>query len=116
MAIPAQNLAYFQQGPVASGQQLAPSQLEQLELSFLGSATFTLDGTLTSATLNYIDGTAALNFTPRSVLVWRTGGTAAATITAYGVDGANAGVSATINFSAAGSNGNTVILGVAVLK
>lgn len=116
MAIPAQNIGYLQNGPVASGQQLAPSSLEMLELSFLGTVTFTLDGTLTSATLNYIDGTATLNFTPRAVLLVRIGGTAASSTVAYAVDGANSGLSATVTISAAGSNAQTLIFAVAVLK
>lgn len=116
MAIPAQNIGYLQQGPVASGQQLASSALEQLELSFLGTVTFTLDGTLTTATLNYIDGTAALNFTPRAVLLIRIGGTAANSVTAFAVDNANAGVSAAVNFSGADTNAHTFIAAVAVLK
>jgi hypothetical protein len=117
MTITAQNLSYLQQGPVASGQQIAPSQLEQLELSFLGTVTFTGDaGGSTTAVLNYIDGTNALTFTPRGVIFVRTGGTAAATITGYAVDGANSGVSATATFSAALGSGNTFIAVVAVLK
>jgi hypothetical protein len=116
MAIPAQNIGYLQQGPVASGQQLATSGLEQLELAFLGTATFVLDGTLTTATLNYIDGINALNFTPRALMVVRIGGNAASSILAYGVDNANGGVSGSINFTAAGSSTNTVIVVVAAMK
>ena len=116
MAIPTTSLTYLQQGPVASGQQLAPSMLEMLELSFLGLTTIVLDGAATTATINYIDGTNALNFTPRAVLCFRTGGNALATILPYCVDNANAGVSATVTITAAGTSTNTIIVGVAVLK
>jgi hypothetical protein len=117
MTIAAQNVGYLQQGPTVSGQQLAFSQLEGLELSFLGTVTFTGDaGGSTTAVLNYIDGTNALNFTPRGVIFVRTGGTAAATVTGYAVDGANAGVSATATCSAALGAGSTFIAVVAILK
>jgi hypothetical protein len=116
MSIPTQNIAYLQQGPVASGQQFASSGLEQLELSFLGTVTFTLDGAATSSTLNYIDGTQALNFTPRAVLLVRIGGNGLASIVAFAVDNANGGVSAAVTFSAAGTNTNTLIYAVAVMK
>jgi long-subunit fatty acid transport protein len=117
MTITAQNLAYLQQGPVASGQQIAPSQLETLELSFLGTATFTGDaGGSTTAVLNYIDGTNVLTFTPRAVMLIRIGGTSAATVTGYAVDNADGGKSATATFSAALGSGSTFICVVAVLK
>lgn len=116
MAIPAQNIAYLQNGPVSSGQQMAPSALEMLELSFLGTVTFTLDGAATSSTLNYIDGTATLNFVPRAVLMIRIGGNALSSIVAFAVDNANAGLSAAVTFSAAGTNTNTLIYAIAVMK
>jgi hypothetical protein len=116
MAITTQNIGYLQNGPVASGQQLAPSQLESLELSFLGTATFTGDGSTQTATINYIDGTNALNFTPRSVLCWRSGGTDTSVGLPYCKDGGNAGVSGTVQFSVAPANGLTQVIGFAILK
>lgn len=116
MAIPTQNLAYLQNGPVASGQQMAPSPLEQFEVSFIGTATFTLDGALTASTLNYIDGTQALNFVPRAVCLVRIGGNALSSIVAYAVDNADGGKSAAVTFSAAGTSTNTLIYAVIVMK
>lgn len=116
MAISTQNLTYLQNGPVASGQQMGPSQLEALELSFLGTATFTGDGSTTSATLNYIDGTQALNFVPRAVLAFRAGGTDTTKAVPFAVDNANAGVSCTVNFTIAPANSTTHIVGIAILK
>jgi hypothetical protein len=117
MTIAAANVAYLQQGPVSSGQQLAPSMLEMLELSFLGTVTITGDaGASTTSVLNYIDGTNTLNFTPRAVLCFRTGGNATLNSVPYCVDNANAGLSATISYSVTPGSGLTMTIGVAILK
>ena len=116
MSITAQNLAYVQQGPIVSGEQMGPSQMEAYELSFIGTATFTGDGTLSAATLNYVDGTNALNFTPRGAFALRIGGTATATISVVSVvDNADGGKTATVQFSAAPANAATVKILVAVV-
>jgi len=118
MAIPAQNISYNGQGPVAGGSAtLAFGGSSVAEVAYVGTATFTLDGSLTAATLNYIDGTNALPFTPSGILATRIGGTAAQTVTVTSVvDAADGGKTATVNFGAAGSNGNTVKIAFMVLK
>jgi hypothetical protein len=117
VAISAANVAFLGQGPTGTLQQLAFGGSSNLELALQGTVTFTGDGSATSATLNYIDGTAALNFTPSGFLFSRSGGTATATITATNiVDAANANKTATVTFSAAPGNGATVILAVSILK
>lgn len=117
MTITAQNLAYSQQGPIVSGEQMGPSQLEAYELSFLGTVTFTGDaGGSTSAVLNYIDGTNALNFVPRGFFFSRIGGTSTATITATQiVDNADGGKTGTVTFSSALGSGSTLKLMVAIV-
>jgi hypothetical protein len=115
MAIPAQNVAFLSQGPAKAGQVLAPSHLSALEVAFVGTATFVLDGSLTSATLNYIDGTEALTFTPSGFLFSVCGGTATVVINSI-KDAANANKTATVIFSGAGSNAQTITVAVAILK
>lgn len=109
MAIAAQNATYVNQGPSASGQVLAPNELSNLENALVGTATFTLDGALTSATLNFIDGTKTLSFTPSAVVADVIGGSqnAAAPI---GVLSAlvTDNTKAVLYFSGTGSNTNTV--------
>jgi hypothetical protein len=110
MAIPAVNVTYFQQGPTASGQVLADvtSSISDLNLNFF--ATVVLDGTLTTFTLNWIDGTQTLSFVPRAVKLDITGGTqAAATVQAINCS-AMTNVGCTANVSAAGTNANTLTI------
>lgn len=118
MAITAQSLSYQGAAPVAGGSTtLAFGGSSNQELSYIGVATFTLDGAATSATLNFIDGTASLGFTPTAVLLNVCGGTqgAAAYIGAIADTPAN-GVSTVVRFSGAGTNTNTLKVAVFVLK
>lgn len=109
MSITAQNASYLTQGPTASGQVLAPNELSNLENAIQGTATFTLDGTSTSATLNFIDGTKTLSFTPSGVVASAVGGTQQAAA-AVGVTSTEVvdNKTATIHFSGAGTAANTV--------
>ena len=118
MAITAQNLAYQGAAPVAGGSTtLAFGGSSMAELSYIGTATFTGDGSLTAATLNYLDGTNTLSFTPSAALGFRIGGTATSTISLVSVvDAADGGKTATVNFSAAPANAATVKIAVMVLK
>lgn len=117
MAITAQNASYRGQGPVGGGSTiLAFGGSSMQELAYIGTATFTGDGATSTATLNYIDGTNTLSFTPTAVLAQRIGGTAAATITCYATDNADSGKTATVTFSAAPANGATYIVAFFVLK
>lgn len=117
MAITAVNGTYVNQGPTQSGQVLAPNELSALESAYLGTATFTLDGTSTSATLNFIDGTKTLSFTPTAVSAQVVGGTqlaaAPAGVTATAVVDNK---TATIYFSAAGTAANTLKVLFSIVK
>lgn len=117
MAITAQNLSYLTSAPVANGSGvLAFGGSSVQELSYIGTATFTGDGATTTATLNYIDGTATLPFTPSAVFGVRAGGAATATVSVVSVvDNADGGKSATVQFSAA-PNAATIKVAVFVLK
>lgn len=57
MALTIPNPTYATSGPAKSGQVLAPNELTGLEQAFIGRTTITLDGTLTTGTINFIDGT-----------------------------------------------------------
>lgn len=116
MAIPAQNTTYLNAGPSATGQILASSSSLQQELAYIGTATFVLDGTLTSATLNFIDGTAVLPFTPSAVAAMVVGGTQpAAAFVSVSTDTVTT-TGCTVRFSAAGTNANTVKIAFFILK
>lgn len=118
MAITAQNASYLTSAPVANGSGiLAFGGSSNLEVSYIGKATFTGDGATTTATLNYIDGTAALPFTPSAVIGVRSGGNTTATISVVSVaDNADSGKTATVAFSAAPTNGGTITVAFFVLK
>lgn len=53
---------------------------DALEFAYVGQATTTGDASSASFTVNFIDGTLALPFTPSAVVGWRTGGAATASI------------------------------------
>lgn len=116
MSINAQNLTYFGQGPVAAGSTiLAFGGSSMQELSYMGTVTFTGDGSATSAVINYTNGTAnGLGFTPSAVSVVRVGGNAANSIVMYAAD--NADNTAVVTFSAAPGNNASVKLAVVIYK
>lgn len=114
MSITAQNLTYFGQGPVAGGSTVLGGNFSGSRLySYVGRATITGDGATTTANVNWLDGTNALDFTPTSVQVVRYGGNAANSIVMY-ADGANVtNILCPIIFSAAPGNGalvNVIVL------
>lgn len=121
MSITAQNLAYLGNGTnaaLATGG--APAVLafggsDAVELAYKGVVTFTLDGSATTATLNYVDGTSAIPFTPSGFIFSKCGGTASV-YPINVVDAANSNKTATVTFSGAGSNAQTVIMAVMILK
>lgn len=120
MSITAQSLAsaYLTQGPVAgaSAQQFGPSQLSDLEVALIATATFTGDGSTTSATLNYVDGTATLSFTPSAIFCARIGGNDTAAGIPYAVDNADSGKSCTVNFTVAIANTKTQKIAVIICR
>lgn len=117
MAITAANGVYLTAGPTASGQILAPNEQSNLRSAYRGTATFILDGSTLSATLNFIDGTKTLPFTPTAIVAQVVGGTQSAAspvgVTSTAVVSAATG---TIYFSAAGTNLNTVIVEFEIVK
>lgn len=117
MAIPAVNATYLTAGPTASGQILAPNEQTGLEVAYSGTATFVLDGTLTQATLNFIDGTKTLSFTPTGIDACVVAGTQFAAapvgVLATKVTDNTKGV---IAFTGAGTGANTVTVAFRLLK
>lgn len=117
MAIATANLTYIGSGPTATGQICVQDGLSgDFARTLVGTVTFTGDGASTSATMNYIDGTAVLGFQPRGIVAFRSGGAATATIAPVSVvDAGDNGKTATVNFSAA-VNAATIILTVLIFK
>lgn len=105
---------YSGQAPVAGGSAtLAFGGSSMLEVAYIGKIDFVLDGSATSATINWIDGTNVLPFTPVAVMQSRNGGNATVTVVNI-VSITNA--TATVNFSGAGSNTQTLTLAFQILK
>lgn len=57
MALTISNPTYLTAGPIKTGQVLAPNEQTGLEAAFIATATITLDGTIKTGTINFIDGT-----------------------------------------------------------
>ena len=114
----ANNATYLSSGPTGTLQQLARGGTSDLELAYIGTASWVGNGSAVTATLNYIDGTAALPFTPAAILAVRSGqnagagnalDTAGTPVTA--VDAANSNKTATVTFGTAPTNNaNTGII------
>jgi hypothetical protein len=84
--------------------------------AFRGYVTFTLDGTATTATINWIDGTKAIGFTPSGVRLSVVGGTQPGTAVAYALPSAYDDKTCSVILSAAGTNTKTLKLLVEVYK
>jgi hypothetical protein len=70
----AANAVYLSNGPTGNNQVLVASTgPSQLEIAYIGYANWVGNGSATSATLNYIDGTAQLSFTPVKIGVFKSG-------------------------------------------
>jgi len=80
MANTCTNPVYKPSGPTADAQILAFGPGSSQEIAYIGTATITADNSASTCTVNYIDGTAALPFTPSAIICQRTGGTATATV------------------------------------
>lgn len=116
MAISAVNASYRTQGPTASGQILADNSASSSEVALVFTGTAILDGSTTTFTLNFIDGTKTLSFTPTAVLLTITGGTqAAATVAAVNVS-AITNTGCTVNIGGAGTSLNTLTFAGLILK
>ena len=116
MSIATVSASYLPTGPTADKQIMASGPGSSAEIAYIGTATFTGDGASSTATLNYIDGTAALSFTPTAILACRVGGAATATISVVSVvDAGNSNKTATVTFSGT-VNAATIIVGFIILK
>lgn len=84
---------------------------DALEPSFVGQATFTGDGSATTTTLNFIDGTNAIPFTPTGVRISKIGGNDTNNgIPVYNSSTALNNVAVGIVFTAAPASGKTVLI------
>jgi len=111
MANTCSNPVYTPSGPTADKQILAFGPGSSAELAYIGTATITADNSGSTCTVNYIDGTAALSFTPTAILCVRTGGTATATVgIVSAVDAANSNKTFTVQGSATLPAGTVTIL------
>lgn len=116
MAIANANMSYEGQGPTGTLQRLAVGNLfGGIAQTLVGFVTLILDGAATTATVNFIDGTAALEFTPSGIIAFRTGGTGLSTISAVGASSLST-TGFTLTISAAGTNTQTVTFALIVLK
>lgn len=116
MAITTVSAVYLPNGPAADKQILAFGPGSSAEIAYIGTATFTGDAASSTATLNYIDGTAALSFTPSAIIACRVGGAATGTIGVVSVvDAANANKTATVTFTGT-VNAATIQIGFIILK
>jgi hypothetical protein len=101
MANSAANPVYKPSGPTADAQILAFGPGSSGEIAYVGTAVITGDSTGSTVTVNYIDGTAALPFTPSAIICVRTGGTSTATVSvASAVDAGNSNKTFTVQASA----------------
>ena len=80
MAITAGNAVYSGTGPAFTGQSLVQNLGNPEGVYLKGTATVTGDGSSSSFTANWIDGTNTLNFTPSGMLCVRSGGAATSSI------------------------------------
>lgn len=123
MALTIPNPTYATAGPTKTGQVFAPSALSNLEVAFVGRTTITLDGSTTTGTINFVDGTQTIfaagnssgsTAAPVSVVASIVGGTQTAYL------GIMTGAPTTTGFgftlSGAGTNANTIIVQFTVFR
>lgn len=118
MAITTNNISYSGNGPTATGQIINDGTPGDHSRALDGFGQLTLDGSATTVTLNFIDGTATLPFVPRAVFVQRnvpSTDTAAAGTTVV-VSGAVTNVGIPVTISAAGSNAQLLSYAVRIVK
>lgn len=126
MSLTIPNPNYGTQGPAKTGQVLAPNELSNLEVAFVGRTTITLDGSTTTGTINFIDGTQTVFATgnssgttvaPVSVVASIVGGTQQA---ATPITGISTGTPTTTGFpfylSGAGTSANTLTVQFAAYR
>lgn len=126
MALTIPNPTYANAGPTKTGQVFAPNSLSALETAFVGRTTITLDGTIKTGTINFIDGTQAIFATgtsaggttaPVSVVANIVGGSTVADLEAITV---NTGTPTTTGFpfylTGAGTSGDTLTIQFAAYR
>jgi hypothetical protein len=116
MAIPAVNPTYSgANAPTKTAEVMVTGPGDGQQTVYRGFGTATLDGSLTAFDVNWVDGTQTIPFTPTGVIVFRNGGTAAATISVLSAT-ITSSTKMNLTISAAGSNGNTLAFSFIVLK
>lgn len=126
MALTIPNPTYATAGPTKTGQVLAPNEQTGLEVAFIGRTTITLDGTIVTGTINFIDGTqtvfatgnaAGTTVAPVSVVAHIVGGSNVADLEAIVV---NTGTPTTTGFpfylTGAGTTGHTLTIQFSVFR
>ena len=117
MALTITNPTYLTAAPSKTGQVLAPNEQSNLEVAFVGITTITLDGTTTTGTINWIDGTqtifangdaAGTTTAPRYVEAAVVGGTQSAAAFIQVATGTVTTTGFTFYLSTAGTAVNTV--------
>lgn len=117
MAITTVNLTYLGTAPTKTGQVLASELRGNDSRTLYATATYTGDSSTSTATLNYIDGTEFLSFTPSAILFSRSGGSATGTVVPTNIvdsGSTSAGKTAAVTFSATFSG--TIIIALEILK
>ncbi len=107
-------VAYEGTAPTKSGQIVVEGGKGVDLTAYRGVATITLDGTGTTGTVDFIDGTETLPFTPSAVLANIQEGTSTDGLTL--TVGANDNKGFAITLSAAGTNTKTVLIPFIVFK
>lgn len=116
-AIATVNMVYQGIGPTVTNEVLASyaSAPGAQDLQGICTAVGESGGADTDFTVNWIDGTAVLPFTPTAVFAHRNGGTAAATISVVGVASITA-TSALVTLSAAPASAATAVIAIRIMK
>lgn len=116
MAITVGTAVYEGQAPTKSGQIIVEGGKGVDFTAYRGIATLTLDGTATTATINFIDGTEALPFTPSAVLLSAGGGTETTAISATMTGNTLTNKAFGVTLSGAGTSTKTVKVAFIVFK
>lgn len=126
MALTISNPTYLTAGPSKTGQVLAPNERTGLEQAFVGVATITLDGTIQTGTINFIDGTQTIfangnsggtTTAPRYVAASIVGSTVAADAEAVSINtGATTTTGFTFYLTAAGTDATVLTVLFTVYK
>lgn len=126
MSLTIPNPTYATIGPTKTYQVFAPNELSNLEVAFTGRTTITLDGTIKTGTINFIDGTQAIfasgqstatTVAPVAVVANIVGGSTVADLEAISI---NTGTPTTTGFpfylTGAGSNADTLTIQFTVYR